>query len=132
MLDHSDLGALFAPFQSALGPYRDRLAVSLVENEVELMPASALLDQPALSAAIEQARQVYRAPDLHVAASLWNKHYNAALLPGVLSAMTLLGVSVNAAIANTSIVVRDGLPMALWVHDLTDIAVYRQRLRFGT
>ncbi len=128
MPDHSDLGALFAPFQSSLGPYRDRLAVSPVRDEVELVPAAALLEQPTLSAAVERARQVYQAPDLRVAASLWNKHYNAALLPGVLSAMTLLGVSVNAAVANTSIVLRDGLPMALWVHDLTDIAVYRHRL----
>ncbi len=128
MPDHSDLETLLAPFQPALGPYRERFAVSPVGDGVELVPAAALLERPTLSAAVERARQVYQAPDLRVAASLWNKHYNAALLPGVLSAMTLLGVSVNAAIANTSIVLRDGLPIALWVHDLSDLAVYRHRL----
>ncbi|CCF84679.1 siderophore-iron reductase FhuF [Nitrolancea hollandica] len=128
MPNHSDLETLLAPFQPALGPYRERFAVSPVGDGTELIPAAALLERPTLSAAVERARQVYQAPDLRVAASLWNKHYNAALLPGVLSAMTLLGVSVNAAIANTSIVLRDGLPIALWVHDVADVGVYPHRL----
>jgi ferric iron reductase protein FhuF len=126
--DHSDLEALFAPFQSALGPYRDRLAVSPVGDGVDLIPAAALLDQQTLLATVERASDVYQAPDLRVAGSLWNKHYNAALLPGVLAAMTLFGVSVNAAIANTSIVLRGGLPTALWVHDVADVGVYPHRL----
>ncbi len=117
-----------APFQSALGPYRGRLAVSPVGDGFELIPAVAMLDQPTLLAAVERVRQVYRAPDIRVAASLWNKHYNAALLPGVLSAMTLLGVSLNAAITNVSLVLRDGLPTALQLHSFAEAAVYPRRL----
>lgn len=128
MPDHSDLEALFAPFQSALGPYRDRLAVSPPGDGFELVPAVAYLDQRTMLTAVEWARQVYQAPDLRVAASLWNKHYNAALLPGVLAAMTLLGVSLNVAITNVSIVLRDGLPTALQVHNLAEAAVYPRRL----
>lgn len=136
MADHSDLEALFAPFQSALGPYRDRLAVFPSGGGVELVPAVAYLEQRTLLAAVERVRKAYQAPDLRVAASLWNKHYNAAILPGVLSAMTLLGVSLNAAITNVSIVIRDGLPAALHVHNLAETAVYPGRLpcpslRFG-
>ncbi|HEU4792533.1 MAG TPA: siderophore-iron reductase FhuF [Nitrolancea sp.] len=136
MADLGDLEALFAPFQSALGPYRERLAVFPSGGGVELVPAVAYLEQRTLLAAVERVRKAYQAPDLRVAASLWNKHYNAAILPGVLSAMTLLGVSLNAAITNVSIVLRDGLPAALHVHNLAETAVYPGRLpcpslRFG-
>lgn len=136
MADHSDLEALFAPFKSALGPYRDRLAVFPSGDGVELVPAVAYLEPRTLLAAVERVRKAYQAPDLRVAASRWNKHYNAALLPGVLSAMTLLGVSLSAAIKNVSIVLRDGLPVALQIHNLAETAVYPGRLpcpglRFG-
>jgi ferric iron reductase protein FhuF len=123
----SDLATILAPYSPVLGPHRERLTVSTLTDDADLVPAIAYLTPGTLLAAIEQVRARFGAPDPRVAASLWNKHYNAAVIPGILAAMTLTGIGLNAAITNVTIVLRDGLPMGSRLHHLADTAIYPPR-----
>lgn len=66
-------------------------------------------------------------PDLAIAASLWSKHYNNALIPAVLPAMTLLGVGLNASLENVSLVLKDKLPQSVVLHHLQESVLYLPR-----
>jgi len=66
-------------------------------------------------------------PDLAIAASLWNKHYNNALIPAILPAMTLLGVGLNASLENVSLVLKNQIPQAIALHQLSDAVIYPPR-----
>jgi ferric iron reductase protein FhuF len=121
------LAELLVPYQPALGPYRERLVTSALADDTTLLPALAYLDPGTLLAAIDRVRAWYGTPDPRVAASLWNKHYNAAVLPGILAAMTLTGVGLNTTITNAGIVLRDGVPMTLRLDSLAEATVFLPR-----
>lgn len=66
-------------------------------------------------------------PDLAIAASLWNKYYNNALLPAVLPAMTALGVGLAASLENVSLVLQDKVPQAVVLHHPQESVLYLPR-----
>jgi ferric iron reductase protein FhuF len=123
----SDLETALRPYQTVLGPYADRVRIAPLSAGIVSIPAAAFLEAPTLLSALEAAAEQWRAPDICVAASLWNKHYNAAVVSGVLAAMTLGGLGLDGSIANTSIMLDHGLPKALLLHDARGYA-YRPRL----
>ncbi|MBV9789374.1 MAG: siderophore-iron reductase FhuF [Chloroflexi bacterium] len=123
----SDLATALRPYQTVLGPYADRVSFAPLSAGIDTIPAAAFLDTSTLLRSLEAAAEQWRAPDICVAASLWNKHYNAAVLSGVLVAMTLGGIALNGSIANTSIIFDHGLPKALLLHDARG-CVYQPRL----
>lgn len=66
-------------------------------------------------------------PDLAIAASLWNKNYNNALLPAVLPAMTALGVGLVASLENVSLVLKDKIPQSVVLHHPQESVLYLPR-----
>ncbi|TVQ12821.1 MAG: siderophore-iron reductase FhuF [Leptolyngbya sp. DLM2.Bin27] len=66
-------------------------------------------------------------PDLAIAASLWNKNYNNALLPAILPAMTALGVGLDASLEHVSLVLKDNIPQAVVLHHLNKSVLYLPR-----
>ncbi len=66
-------------------------------------------------------------PDLAIAASLWHKYYNNALLPAVLPAMTALGVGLAASLEHVSLVLQDKVPQAVVLHSLEESVLYLPR-----
>ncbi|HEY0737801.1 MAG TPA: siderophore-iron reductase FhuF [Herpetosiphonaceae bacterium] len=123
----SDLETALRPYLTVLGPYADRVRVAPLSAGIDTIPAAAFLEAPTLLSALEAAVEQWRAPDICVAASLWNKHYNAAVVSGVLAAMTLGGIGLDGSIANTSIMLDHGLPKALLLHEARG-CVYGPRL----
>jgi siderophore-iron reductase FhuF len=127
VLCQTDLDAILRPHQQALGAYSNRLYVNTLPADMEIVPATAFLDGPVLEGVLRTAADRLRAPDLCVAASLWNKYYNAAVVPGLLAAMTLGGIGLDGSLAHASLALRDGLPHALVIHDAAAL-VYQPRL----
>lgn len=123
----SDLETALRPYLTVLGPYADRVRIAPLSAGIDTIPAAAFLEAPMLLRSLEAAAEQWRAPDICVAASLWNKHYNAAVVSGVLAAMTLGGIGLDGSIANTSIMLDQGLPKALLLHDARG-CVYQPRL----
>lgn len=123
----SDLETALRPYQTVLGPYADRVRIAPLSAGIDTIPAAAFLEASTLLSALEAVAEQWRAPDICVAASLWNKHYNAAVVSGVLAAMTLGGIGLDGSIANTSIMLDHGLPKALLLHDARG-CVYQPRL----
>ncbi len=114
---------------AALGPYRERLVLGPLPAGTEAVPAVAYLEPPTLLSAIEKTAAALGTGNMRVAASLWSKKYNAAVLRGVLAAMTLTGVGLNASVTNTSILLGDGEPKTLVVHGLSDAVLLGERFR---
>lgn len=122
-----DLDTALRPYVTVLGPYADRVNIAPLSAGIDTIPAAAFLDAPTLLGALEAAAELWRAPDICVAASLWNKHYNAAVIPGVLAALTLGGIGLDGSLANTSMSFDHGLPKALLLHNARGY-VYQPRL----
>ncbi len=80
-----------------------------------------------LQASLEAFAEARGIPDLAIAASLWSKHYNNALIPAVLPAMTLLGVGLNASLENVSLVLKNQTPQAIALHQIRDVVIYPPR-----
>lgn len=123
----SDLETALRPYLTVLGPYADRVRIAPLSAGIDTIPAAAFLEASTLLSVLEAVAAQWRAPDICVAASLWNKHYNAAVVSGVLAAMTLGGIGLDGSIANTSIMLDHGLPKALLLHDARGY-VYQPRL----
>jgi ferric iron reductase protein FhuF len=71
-----------------------------------------------------QARGI---PDLAIAAWLWNKNYNHALIPAVLPAMTALGVGLDVSLENVSLVLKDKIPQSVMLNYLQESVLYLPR-----
>ncbi|MBW4653057.1 MAG: ferric iron reductase [Kaiparowitsia implicata GSE-PSE-MK54-09C] len=67
-----------------------------------------------------------------MAASLWNKNHNNALIPAILPAMTPLGVGSNASLKNVSLVLKNQIPQAIVLHQLSDAVIYPPRWGRGS
>lgn len=128
MLQAEILAEIFAPFKPILGSYfSERLVFEPPPHAEEIVPAVEYIKPTKLLEAIEQTASYWKTSDLRVAASMWNKHYNNAVLPGVLAYMTLTGVGLDAALDNASIVVCDRHPQALLLHSLDGTVIYKPR-----
>lgn len=112
-------------------PYADRLLLEPPATGTELVPAAAFADPEQVRLFVQRYAARLGAEDLRAAASIWNKHYNAAVLMGVLKAMTLGGIGLDARPANASLTLQDDLPRAMLLHDLSGSLVCEERLGHG-
>ena len=115
-----------------LAPYLDgflqnRLILTPSPGAEEMIAAPDYLALDRLRASLEAFAEARGIPDLAIAASLWNKNYNNALIPAVLPAMTLLGVGLNASLENVSLVLKNQTPQAIVLHQISDAVIYPPR-----
>lgn len=103
----------------SLAPYADRLLLTAPPAGAELVPAAAFTNAEQIRCYVERYAAGLGAEDLRAAASVWNKQYNAAVLMGTLTAMTLGGIGLDARLQNASIQLQDSIPRAMLLHDLT-------------
>lgn len=111
----------------SLGTYGERLTFVGPPGGTEVVPAESYLRPETLRAAIERAAEDWQTTDLRAVASVWNKHYNAAVLSGPLAAMTLRGIGLDASISRARIVLDGGLPKALLLDSVATSVVFRPR-----
>lgn len=112
-----------------LGAHAWRLVLAEPPADAEVVPAEAYLTAETMRKALLAFMAAKGTTELQAAASVWNKQYNGALLAGLLAAMTLAGVGLDASIGNVSVVHRGGLPKAIMLHDLSGTVVYPPRLK---
>jgi ferric iron reductase protein FhuF len=106
---------------------QDRLILTQLPGAEEMIAAPDYLVLDQLQARLEAFAKARGIPDLAIAASLWSKHYNNALIPAVLPAMTLLGVGLNASLENVSLVLKNHIPQAIALHQISDAVIYAPR-----
>jgi len=104
-----------------------RLVLTPHAGTVEVIAAPDYLALDRLQSSLEAFASARGIPDLAVAASLWSKNYNNALIPAVLPAMTLLGVGLNASLENVSLVLKNQIPQAIMLHQISDAVIYPPR-----
>ncbi|WP_257462731.1 siderophore-iron reductase FhuF [Archangium lipolyticum] len=113
-----------------LAPYESRLLLGEHLHGRNVVRASVYLEDEHLLAAVRRLMETLQTGELRAAASLWHKHYNAALLSGFLAAMTLAGVGLDGSISNVSMTLsEEGLPRAAVLHSLAGIVVHPPRLK---
>ncbi len=106
---------------------RDRLVVSPLPGEVEIISATDYLQPDRLRGAINTLAAEHNIQELAVAASLWNKLYNNALILAVLPPMTLLGIGVEASTETIQIIIQENQPQRILLNPLRTI-IYPSRL----
>ncbi len=109
------------------GFLQNRLILTPPSEAEETIAAPDYLALDRLRASLEAFAEARGIPDLAIAASLWNKHYNNALIPAVLPAMTLLGVGLNASLENVSLVLKNQTPQAIALHQISNAVIYPPR-----
>lgn len=130
-MDTNDMSLVRNRLKEALKPfgsYAERMALDPPRPGMETVPAKALLEPDVLRKSIGLAAEQWNVTELVVAASLWNKQYNAAVLTGPLAAMTLCGIGLDASIENASIVLSHGVPSALHLNDWAGLVACKERL----
>lgn len=117
---------LSPPLLPDLGAYAER--IRLVDAPPgDVVEASAFAQPLWLEAALKLMAAIVGAPDLRVAASLWWKQYNSAVVMGGIAAMTLHGVGLDFSLPNTQIVLVDGVPRSVVVKELSTAVAYLPR-----
>lgn len=106
---------------------RDRLLFTPPSESAIVISAKDYLTSKYLQPSLEAFAQISQIPNLTVATSLWNKNYNNALIPAILTPMTLLGVGLNVSIKNVSLVLQEETPEAIILHDLEGSVIYPPR-----
>jgi ferric iron reductase protein FhuF len=106
---------------------RDRLLFTPPSEGAIVIPAKDYFTPEYLQPSLEAFAQISQIPNLTVATSLWNKNYNNALIPAILTPMTLLGVGLNVSIENISLVLQEETPEAIILHDLEGSVIYPPR-----
>jgi ferric iron reductase protein FhuF len=113
------------------GFLQNRLILTPPSGAEEVIAAPDYLALDRLHASLEAFASARGVPDLAIAASLWSKNYNNALIPAVLPAMTLLGVGLNASLENVSLVLKNQIPQAIVLHQISDAVIYPPRWSQG-
>lgn len=106
-----DLQALFANHRSLLGSYAERIISA--EAGGEAAPVADYFASATLAAAIDAAARRWGASDRQSAASVWLKHYSAAIVSGPLVALAVARIGIIPSWGETRLALRDGLPYAL-------------------
>lgn len=96
-----------------LGAHGDRIAPEAAWSGPDVVCATSFLQPDRLREAIEHMASSWQTSDLQVAASLWTKQYNAALLSGPLALMALQGTGLDCAAESNAILQVNGVPKAL-------------------
>lgn len=131
MLTPKVLQAKLTQFYPYLDEFlHDRLLLTPPRGNVEVVESAEFLTTDYLQASIEALAAECGISELAVAASLWNKLYNNALIPAILPAMTLLGIGL-ASLENVSLVLKDQKPEAILLHRLDGAVVYPPRFGQG-
>ena len=106
---------------------QNRLLFASPSESAIVIPAKDYFTPEYLQPSLEAFAQISQIPNLTVATSLWNKNYNNALIPAVLTPMTLLGVGLNVSIENVSLVLQGETPEAIILHNLEGSVIYPPR-----
>jgi ferric iron reductase protein FhuF len=107
--------------------FQNRLQLTPPNEKGEVVKAAEYLTPNYLQTHLEAFATQQRIPDLAIAASLWNKYYNNALIPAILIPMTLLGIGLEASLENVSLILKDGKPEAIFLHSLDSAISYSPR-----
>ncbi|MBD2435883.1 ferric iron reductase [Nostoc sp. FACHB-110] len=107
--------------------YTDCIILTPPPEGSEVILLQDYLQPERLLSVIQATPEYEKTQDIRIAASIWNKVYSWATLPGVLALMTWAGVGLDASIDNVSLVLEDSQPKALWFHDLSRSVIYPQR-----
>jgi siderophore-iron reductase FhuF len=103
------------------------ITLSPPPDNAKIVTATEYLQPETLLANIAEIAASRKTDDLRVAASLWNKWYNNALLPPFLGYITLIGVGLDATLENVSIILCNGQPSSLLLHSFENTAIYAPR-----
>ena len=128
MLTPDLLNFSLAQFSPYIGkPLQNRLLLVPPPGDSKIIPAKTYFDSNYLCSSLEAFAESHNIADLAIAASLWNKLYNNALIPAVLIVMTLLGIGLDTSLDNVSVVIENEAPQAIILHRLDRGTFYPPR-----